>query len=129
MKKILYLMRHGETLFNVQGKIQGWCDSPLTTNGIKQAKAAAAYYEREGIRFDAACCSTAERASDTLELITSLPYARLKGIREVGFGTFEGEHEYLHLQENSVMPDITSNLAEKMKTRSEIASSKPFLKS
>ena len=85
MKKILYLMRHGETLFNVQGKIQGWCDSPLTTNGIKQAKAAAAYYEREGIKFDAACCSTAERASDTLELITSLPYARLKGIREVGF--------------------------------------------
>lgn len=96
MKKILYLMRHGETLFNVQGKIQGWCDSPLTTNGIGQAKAAAAYYEREGIKFDAACCSTAERASDTLELITSLPYARLKGIREVGFGTFEGEHEYLH---------------------------------
>ena len=45
MKKILYLMRHGETLFNVQGKIQGWCDSPLTINGIKQAKAAAAYYE------------------------------------------------------------------------------------
>lgn len=96
MKKVLYLMRHGETLFNVQGKIQGWCDSPLTTNGIKQAKEAAAYYEQEGIKFDAACCSTAERASDTLELITSLPYARLKGIREVGFGTFEGEHEYLH---------------------------------
>lgn len=35
MKKILYLMRHGETLFNVQRKIQGWCDSPLTENGKK----------------------------------------------------------------------------------------------
>ena len=130
MKKILYLMRHGETLFNVQGKIQGWCDSPLTTNGIRQAKAAAAYYEREGIKFDAACCSTAERASDTLELITSLPYERLKGIREVGFGTFEGENTNIFiLQENSVMQDITSNLAEKMKTRSESASSKLCLKS
>ena len=30
MEKILYLMRHGETEFNVRKKIQGWCDSPLT---------------------------------------------------------------------------------------------------
>ena len=39
MVKHLYLMRHGETLFNVRRKIQGWCDSPLTENGVKQAKA------------------------------------------------------------------------------------------
>ena len=38
MKKTLYLMRHGQTLFNLQHKIQGWCDSPLTELGIKQAK-------------------------------------------------------------------------------------------
>ena len=31
--KTLYLMRHGQTLFNLQHKIQGWCDSPLTENG------------------------------------------------------------------------------------------------
>lgn len=30
MVKKLYLMRHGQTLFNLQNKIQGWCDSPLT---------------------------------------------------------------------------------------------------
>lgn len=35
--KRLYLVRHGETLFNIQGKIQGWSDSPLTERGIKQA--------------------------------------------------------------------------------------------
>ena len=40
MKKTLYLMRHGQTLFNLQHKIQGWCDSPLTELGIKQAKVA-----------------------------------------------------------------------------------------
>ncbi|WP_410958558.1 histidine phosphatase family protein, partial [Salmonella sp. LS2020043sal] len=28
MTKTLYLMRHGQTLFNVQERIQGWCDSP-----------------------------------------------------------------------------------------------------
>lgn len=33
MKKKLYLMRHGETLFNLQSRIQGWCDSPLTEKG------------------------------------------------------------------------------------------------
>lgn len=34
MKK-LYLMRHGQTLFNQLGKIQGACDSPLTEAGIR----------------------------------------------------------------------------------------------
>lgn len=38
MMKTLYLVRHGETLFNIQNKIQGWCDSPLTENGVAQAK-------------------------------------------------------------------------------------------
>ena len=32
--KDLYLMRHGETLFNQRRKIQVWCDSPLTEKGI-----------------------------------------------------------------------------------------------
>ena len=33
----LYLMRHGQTLFNTLNRIQGWCDSPLTQEGIQQA--------------------------------------------------------------------------------------------
>lgn len=33
MKKTLYLMRHGQTLFNKRHLIQGWCDSPLTDFG------------------------------------------------------------------------------------------------
>ena len=36
MTKKLYLMRHGQTLFNQMHKIQGWCDSPLTEAGIKR---------------------------------------------------------------------------------------------
>lgn len=89
-------MRHGETLFNVQKKIQGWCDSPLTQRGIEQAKTAGQYFKDNNIQFDAAYCSTAERASDTLELVTDMPYTRLKGLKELSFGAFEGEHEYLH---------------------------------
>ncbi len=44
MKKTLYLMRHGQTLFNLQHKIQGWCDAPLTPLGIKQAQMAKEYF-------------------------------------------------------------------------------------
>ena len=33
-------LRHGETLFNLRHKIQGWCDSPLTEEGIAQARRA-----------------------------------------------------------------------------------------
>ena len=38
--KTIFLMRHGETLFNVMDVNQGQCDSPLTENGINQALAA-----------------------------------------------------------------------------------------
>ena len=98
MTKKLYLMRHGQTLFNQMHKIQGWCDSPLTEAGFKQAQAAGRYFKEAGIHFDAAFCSTAERTSDTLEIATnnSLPYTRLKGLREWGFGRFEGQDEALN---------------------------------
>ncbi|QEU47716.1 histidine phosphatase family protein [Schleiferilactobacillus harbinensis] len=96
MTQTLYLMRHGQTLFNAQHRIQGWCDSPLTEKGIAQAKIAADYFPDNGITLDAAYCSTAERASDTLELVTQLPYTRVKGLREWNFGAFEAQPEYLN---------------------------------
>lgn len=96
MKKTLYLMRHGQTLFNSRHKIQGWCDSPLTELGIKQAEIAREYFKMNNIVFDHAYCSTSERASDTLEIVTNLPYVRLKGLKEWNFGTFEGESEDLN---------------------------------
>lgn len=94
MMKHLYLMRHGETLFNQRHKIQGWCDSPLTDQGIEQAKKAKEVLK--DISFDHYYCSTAERCSDTLEIITSSPYHRLKGLKERYFGVFEGESEDLN---------------------------------
>lgn len=96
MKKILYLMRHGQTQFNVRRKIQGWCDSPLTKQGIAQAQIAAQYFKDHEITFDHAYASTSERACDTLEIITNQPYTRLKGLKEWNFGTFEGESEDLN---------------------------------
>lgn len=40
MNKKLYIIRHGQTLFNLLDKVQGASDSPLTELGIKQAEAA-----------------------------------------------------------------------------------------
>ena len=98
MKKTLYLMRHGQTLFNLRKKIQGACDSPLTDEGKRQAKIAGLYFKENNIIFDHAYSSTQERASDTLEIVTDykMPYERLKGIKEWNFGVFEGESEDLN---------------------------------
>ena len=98
MKKTLYLMRHGQTLFNLQHKIQGWCDSPLTELGIKQAKVAGKWFKDHDITFDHAYSSTSERCCDTLEIIIGqdTPYKRLKQLKERNFGDFEGESEDLN---------------------------------
>ena len=96
MSKTLYIMRHGETLFNVQGKTQGWCDSPLTERGIEQARLTGKEFARRGLTFDHAYSSTSERCNDTLELATEaafgapMPYERRKGLKELNFGAFEG---------------------------------------
>lgn len=96
MAKTLYLMRHGQTLFNQQKKIQGWCDSPLTPKGIRQAQIAGLHFKEQGITFDSAYASTSERASDTLEQVTDQPYKRIKGLKEWNFGRFESESESLN---------------------------------
>ena len=92
----LYLMRHGQTLFNVLKRKQGWCDSPLTDLGIEQARGAGRWFAEHGVAFDHAYSSTSERAVDTLEFVLAesgqdeLAYERVKGLKEWNFGSFEG---------------------------------------
>ncbi len=84
----LYLMRHGQTLFNERK--QGWCDSPLTEEGMEQARRAGAWIREHGITFDHCYASTQERACDTIELVVpGMPYERVKGLKEWNFGRFE----------------------------------------
>ena len=96
MTRKLYLMRHGETLFNTQGRVQGACDSPLTENGRAQALLAKEYFVKESITFDAVYSSTQERATDTAKLVSEQDaVTQLKGIKEMDFGTFEAQPEML----------------------------------
>ena len=57
---------------------------------------AAEYFRSRGITFDHAYSSTSERACDTLEILTSMPYERVKGLKEWNFGVFESESEDLN---------------------------------
>lgn len=74
--------------------MQGSCDSALTPLGIKQAEAVRDYFQDQGINFARAYCSTQERASDTLEIITGpeMEYVRLKDLKEKSYGAFEARN-------------------------------------
>lgn len=93
MKTEFYIVRHGQTLFNVKTYYQGWCDSPLTKKGIQEAKLV-----REGLKdidFVYAVSSSSERAMDTLHYIIedrSIPSSWDKGLREMYFGDLEGSY-------------------------------------
>ncbi|MFU2181097.1 histidine phosphatase family protein [Streptococcus pluranimalium] len=92
----LYLMRHGETLFNTQKRVQGACDSPLTELGIEQARLAKRYFEENEIHFDKVYASTQERATDTAKLVGDRNQIdQLKGLKEMSFGQFEAQPEML----------------------------------
>lgn len=90
MKK-LYLVRHGETLFNQKYLIQGTCDSALTPLGHAQAKEVKEYFEQNHITFDHAYCSMMHRTEETLLDITSTPYERRSELNERNYGSLEGE--------------------------------------
>lgn len=69
----LYLVRHGQTIFNLRGKTQGWCDSPLTDLGIDKAKITRKFFEENNIRIEEVYSSTSERVIDTANIITDIP--------------------------------------------------------
>lgn len=94
----LYLIRHGQTEMNERNLKQGRWDSPLTQKGIEQGKQAAKYLEALGVTFDHAYSSPAGRACDTLELVTDLPYKRIRGLQEINFGSFEAQPSFLGAQ-------------------------------
>lgn len=66
MSVAFYFARHGETRFNVQNRVQGWCDTALTEVGLQDARTLGRGLAR-GI-FAAAWSSDAGRAQETLSV-------------------------------------------------------------
>ena len=95
MKTEVYLVRHGETLFNRLNKVQGWCDTPLTIKGIDDLKKTADALSQ--IHFDNMYSSDLKRAIDTVHLMKDVNQVsnigkikKLPEFREVFYGSFEG---------------------------------------
>lgn len=87
----LYVVRHGQTEWNVLRKMQGSVDIPLNEKGIEQAKQTKE--NLEGVKFDMIFCSPLERAKQTAEVINSdrnLYIIFDDRLRERNYGEFEG---------------------------------------
>lgn len=89
----LYIVRHGETEWNVKNIIQGQSNSNLTEKGIEQAKKTGG--ELKDVNFDAIFSSDSTRAHNTAEIIKldrELIIETSHLLRERNFGKFEGKH-------------------------------------
>lgn len=90
----LYLVRHGETSWNKEGKLQGRTDIGLNEEGRKVAE-----WTSEGlkdVKFDIAFTSPLKRARQTAELILKdrqIPIIDDNRLIEFSFGTYEGSYK------------------------------------
>lgn len=96
MKKF-YFIRHGETDWNIEKRIQGNTDIPLNARGIDQAKQRAKTLQQEP--FDACFSSDLSRAEQTARVLIegrSIPLYLDSRLRERSHGTLEGLlwHDY-----------------------------------
>jgi broad specificity phosphatase PhoE len=85
------LVRHGETDWNFERRVQGHADRPLNETGRAQARALAD--ELEGEPIDAVYSSDLVRAHETARIVADrigLPVTALPDLREKHFGTWEG---------------------------------------
>jgi len=90
----LYFVRHGESEWNVQKKICGATDIPLTEKGRGQARATAAKILERGIKADEIWCSPLSRAKETATIIsgiTGVPLRVEPRLIEQNFGSYEGK--------------------------------------
>jgi 2,3-bisphosphoglycerate-dependent phosphoglycerate mutase len=69
MDRILVLVRHGQSEWNLKNLFTGWKDVGLTEKGIAEAKAAGKSLKRRNFKFDIAYTSVLTRAQHTLDLM------------------------------------------------------------
>jgi broad specificity phosphatase PhoE len=82
----IWLVRHGLTGWNLEGRWQGWSDTPLHDDGRAQARGLRTRFA--GKRFDAVISSDLCRASETAQLAGFEPLLEPR-LRELNFGDFE----------------------------------------
>lgn len=69
MERLLVLVRHGQSEWNLKNLFTGWRDVDLTEQGVGEAKTAGKRLKERGITFDVAYTSALKRAQRTLGLV------------------------------------------------------------
>ena len=91
MNTEIFLIRHGETIWNTKKLIQGQLDSPLTDNGIRQSNLLSQRIKK--INPDIIYTSDLKRAIDTANIINqhiNKDIIEISGVRERNWGVFQG---------------------------------------
>ena len=92
----IWLVRHGETPWNAERRVQGWEDISLNETGVEQARALGRHIKnltQAGQRLDAVYTSDLKRAHATAQTVArevGLPLNIHKGVRERHFGVLQG---------------------------------------
>ena len=94
--RLLVLVRHGQSEWNLKNLFTGWRDIDLTEKGIAEARAAGKKLKGLGIVFDVAFTSDLKRAQNTLTLMleemgqTNLPVIKNLALNERDYGDLSG---------------------------------------
>jgi 2,3-bisphosphoglycerate-dependent phosphoglycerate mutase len=94
--RILVLVRHGQSEWNLKNLFTGWRDVDLTEQGIAEARAAGRKLEAQGLRFDVAFTSALVRAQRTLDLVLeemgqqNIPVVKDAALNERDYGDLAG---------------------------------------
>ncbi|QBJ85359.1 2,3-bisphosphoglycerate-dependent phosphoglycerate mutase [Chryseobacterium gleum] len=94
MMEKLFLVRHGQSLWNLENRFTGWKDIDITEAGIEEAKKAG--LALKGERIDIAFTSALIRAQHTLSIILNeignpnIPVIKDKALNERSYGNLEG---------------------------------------
>jgi len=94
--RLLVLVRHGQSDWNLKNLFTGWRDIDLTEKGIAEAREAGRKLKAQGIKFDVAFTSALKRAQRTLDLMltelgqTAIPVFRDQALNERDYGDLVG---------------------------------------
>lgn len=126
MKTTIWLVRHGQTEFNVEDRIQGVANSNLTAQGQADAKSLGRGWAKRQVRFDRAFSSDLTRANDTATLALSssqpdLTVTKRVDLREECYGKFEGQLTSEFAQTVFNLPDLNQALKAGEITLNDIA--------
>ena len=94
--RLLVLLRHGQSDWNLKNLFTGWKDPDLTPGGVEEAKEAGRRLKARGLSFDVAFTSALTRAQHTLALTlaelgqTGLPETRDQALNERDYGDLSG---------------------------------------